>query len=72
MLVKYSTKIDQKAVRGLRRLAERTRVPQARLLTEAIRLLESQYANDVVTPEFREKVDRSIQRNLPLLKRLAQ
>ncbi|MBI3333566.1 MAG: ribbon-helix-helix domain-containing protein [Candidatus Omnitrophica bacterium] len=72
MLIKYSTKLGQKEVRVLRRLSEQTRIPQSRLLEEAIQLLEAQFANDVVTPEFRRMADRSIQRNLPLLKRLAE
>ncbi len=71
MQVKYSTKLDQREVRVLRRLSEQTRIPQSKLLKEAVHLLEAQFANDVVTPEFRRMVDRSIQRNLPLLKRLA-
>ena len=71
MDIKYSTKLGQKEVRVLRRLSEQTRIPQSKLLEEAIHLLEAQFANDVVTPELRQMVDRSIQRNLPLLKRLA-
>ena len=71
MQIKYSTKLGQKEVRTLRRLSEQTRIPQSKLLEEAVHLLEAQFANDVVTPEFRRMVDQSIQRNLPLLKRLA-
>ena len=72
MDTKYSTTLGQKEVQALRRLSEQTRIPQSKLLREAIHLLEAQFANDVVTPEFRRMVDRSIQRNLPLLKRLAE
>ncbi len=72
MQIKYSTKLGQKEVRVLRRLSEQSRIPQSKLLEEAIHLLEAQFANDVVTPEFRRLVDQSIQRNLPLLKRLAE
>lgn len=72
MQIKYSTKLDQKDVRILKRLAEQTRVPQSKLLEEAIHLLEAQYANDVVNPDFRRRVDASIARNRPLLKRLAE
>lgn len=72
MHVKYSTRLGHKEVQTLKRLAEHTRVPQSKLLEEAIHLLEAQYANDVVTPEFRRLVDRSIARHRPLLKRLAE
>lgn len=72
MQIKYSTKLSQKEIQTLRRLATRTRIPQSKLLEEAIQLLEAQYTNDVVTPEFRRQVDASITRNRPLLKRLAK
>ena len=71
MQIKYSTKLGDKEVRILRHLSEQSRIPQSKLLEDAIHLLEAQFANDVVTPEFRRLVDKSIQRNLPLLKRLA-
>lgn len=72
MQVKYSTTLNEKVVRTLRRLADRSHIPQSKLLEEAVHLLEAQRASDVVTPEFRRLVDRSIQKNLPLLKRLAE
>ena len=72
MHIKYSTKLNQKIVQILKRLAERTRIPQSKLLEEAVQLLEAQYANDVVTPDFRRRVDASIARHRPLLKRLAE
>lgn len=72
MQLKYSTKLGQSEIRALKRLAEQTRIPQSKLLEEAIHLLEAQYAHDVVTPEFRRRVDASIARHRPLLKRLAE
>lgn len=72
MQIKYSTKLGQSEVKALKRLSEQTRVPQSKLLEEAIHLLEAQYKNDVVTPEFRRAVDASIARHRPLLKRLAE
>ena len=72
MQIKYSTKLGQKEVRTLKRLSEQSRIPQSKLLEEAIHLLEAQFANDVVTPEFRRIVDQTIQEDLPALKRLAR
>lgn len=72
MQIKYSTKLGEKEVNALKRISEQSRIPQSKLLEEAIHLLEAQFSNDVVTPEFRRRVDHSIQRNLPLLKRLAE
>lgn len=71
MQIKYSTTADEKIVRKLKRLSEKSRIPQSKLFEEAVLLLEAQHASDVVSPEFRRVVDRSIQKNLPLLKRLA-
>ena len=72
MKLNFSTKLGAKEVRTLKRLSEQSRVPQSKLLEDAIHLLEAQFSTDVLTPEFRRLVDRSIQRNLPLLKRLAE
>ncbi len=72
MQIKYSTKLGAKEVRTLKRLSEQSRIPQSKLLEEAIHLLDAQFSNDVITAEFRRVVDQSIQRNLPLLKRLAK
>lgn len=70
-MVKYSTQLHEKGVRTLRRLSEQTRIPQSKLLEEAIELLAAQFANDVITPEFRRIVDKTIQEDLPALRRLA-
>ena len=72
MQMKYSTKLERTQVQVLKRLSEQTRIPQSRLLEEAIHLLEAQYTNDVITPDFRRRVDASIARHRPLLKRLAE
>lgn len=72
MQVKYSTMLDARKVKQLREWSSQTKVPQAKLLEEAIDLLGASLAHDVVTPEFRRMVDASISRHRPLLKRLAE
>ena len=72
MQIKYSTTLGQKEVRVLKRLSEKSRIPQSKLLEEAIHLLEAQFEQDVVTPEFRRLVDQTIKEDLPALRRLAQ
>ena len=72
MQIKYSTKIGEKEVRTLKRLSEKSRIPQSKLLEEATHLLDAQFANDVVTPEFRRLVDQTIKEDLPALRRLAK
>ena len=72
MKLNYSTKLEAKKVRALKRLSEQSRIPQAKLLEEAIDLLEAQFSTDVITPEFRRTVDQTIQEDLPALRRLAK
>lgn len=72
MQVKYSTIASEKAVRTIKRLSEKTRIPQSKLFEEAIRLLEAQHASDIVTSEFRRVVDEVVKEDLPALRRLAQ
>lgn len=72
MTVKYSTTLNEKAVRTLKRLSDQSHIPQSKLLEEAIHLLEAQHASDVVTPEFRRVVDEVVKEDLPALRRLAQ
>lgn len=64
--------MDVKRARRLKQWSQETKIPQAKLLEQAIDLLGAQLACDRVTPEFRRRVDASIQRHLPLLKRLAE
>ncbi len=72
MQIKYFTKLGAKEGRTLRRLSEQSRVPQSKLLEDAIHLLEAQFTNDVVTPEFRRMTDQIIKEDLPALKKLAE
>ncbi len=72
MKLNLSTKLGAKEVRTLKRLSEQSRIPQSRLLEEAIHLLEARFVNDVITPEFRRLVDQTLKDDLPALKRLAQ
>ncbi len=72
MQVKYSTKLGENEARTLKRLSQQSRIPQSKLLEEAIHLLEAQFSNDVVAPEFRRSVDQTIKEDLPALRRLAR
>ena len=72
MQIKYSTKLGEKEVRALRRISEKSRIPQSKLLEEAIHLLEAQFSMDVITPDFRRLVDQTVKEDLPALRRLAE
>ena len=72
MKLNFSTKLEAKKVRTLKRLSEQSRIPQSKLLEDAIDLLETQFATDVITPEFRRAVDQTVKEDLPALRRLAE
>ena len=72
MKLNFSTKLEAKRVRTLKKLSEQSRIPQSKLLEDAILLLEAQFATDVITPEFRRVVDQTIKEDLPALRRLAE
>ena len=72
MKLNFSTKLGAKEVRTLRKLSEQSRIPQSKLLEEAIHLLEAQFAHNLVTPEFRRVVDQVIKEDLSALRRLAE
>ena len=72
MKLNFSTKLEAKRVRTLKKLSEQSRIPQSKLLEDAILLLEAQFATDVITPEFRRVVDQTIKEDLSALRRLAQ
>lgn len=72
MKLNFSTKLGSKEVRTLKRLSEQSRIPQSKLLEDAIHLLEAQLTHNLVTPEFRRVVDQTIKEDLPALKRLAK
>ena len=72
MKLNFSTKLEAKKVRTLKRLSEQSRIPQSKLLEEAIDLLETQFATDIITSEFRRAVDQTVKEDLPALRRLAE
>ena len=72
MAIKFSTNLGEKEARALRRISEKTRIPQSKLVEEAIHLLEAQHATDVITPDFRRLVDQTIKEDRPALRRLAE
>lgn len=72
MKLNFSTKLEAKRVRTLKRLSEQSRIPQSKLLEDAIDLLEAQFATDVITPGFLQVVDQTIKEDLPALRRLAE
>ena len=72
MKLNFSTKLGAKEARTLKRLSEQSRIPQSKLLEEAIHLLEAQFTHNLVTPEFRRVVDQTIKEDFTALRRLAE
>ncbi|MBI5202997.1 MAG: ribbon-helix-helix domain-containing protein [Elusimicrobia bacterium] len=70
--VKFSSKIGKREAATLKALSERTRISQAKLLEEAVHLLEAHYAHDVIDAAFRREVDAVIKEDLSALRRLAK
>lgn len=72
MQVKYSTTLDAKQVKQLKQWSQETKIPQAKLMGQALDLLGAQLVCDRITPEFRRIVDQVIKEDLPALRRLAK
>jgi len=72
MKVSISTRIDAKLKKKLDALSKRSRVPQTALVEEALELLFSVRTSSPITPEFREMVDRYIEKNRKALEELSR
>jgi hypothetical protein len=72
MKVPISTRIDKRLKKRLDDLSKRSRVPQTSLVEEALELFFSVHTGNPVTPQFREMVDRYIEKNRKALKDLAK
>lgn len=72
MQIKYSTTLEAGRVKKLKQWSQETKIPQAKLVEQAIDLLGAQLVCDRVTPEFRRIVDQVIKEDLPALRRLAE
>lgn len=68
----FTTKLDEKTLETLKKVSERTRIPQSELVREGISLALRRYAEDVLTPELRDEIESLLKEDAGLLKRLAK
>lgn len=69
--VQYSTKLASDQVEALRRLSEKTHIPQAVLVRQAIGILIETLSKKSVSLDFLSLVKKRVKEDTGLLKRLA-
>lgn len=68
----FSTKLPKEQLKAIKKLSEKTRIPQSELIREGIHLVLLRYEEDVVTPQLRKEIDSLLQKDAKLLERLAK
>jgi len=69
--VQYSTKLTAEQVKALKRISERTHIPQAVLIRQAINALIEEMKDKVVSLDFLDLVKKRVKAEKKLLKKLA-
>ncbi len=68
----FTAKIDEKTLKALKAVSERTRIPQSELLREGIALVLRRHAEDVLTVGLKNEIEALLKEDSALLKRLAK
>lgn len=68
----YTTKLDEKVLKALKAVSERTRIPQSELVREGVELALRRHAEDVVSAQLREDIENLLKEDRKLLQRLAK
>lgn len=69
--VQYSTKLTPEQVKGLKEISEKTHIPQAVLVREAVDVLIEELNNKDNSKDFLSLVRKRVKEEKSLLKRLA-
>lgn len=69
--VQYSTKLASDQVKALRKISEKTHIPQAVLVRQAIEILIETLSKKSVSLDFLSLVKKRVKEDTGLLKRLA-
>ena len=69
--VQYSTKLTPEQVKGLKEISEKTHIPQAVLVREAVDVLIEELNNRDSSKDFLSLVRKRVKEEKSLLKRLA-
>lgn len=68
----YTTKLDERTLKALKAVSERTRIPQSELVREGVELALRRHAEDVVSPELRKEIEALLKEDKGLLQRLSK
>lgn len=68
----FTTKLDEKTLKALKAVSDRTRISQADLVREGVELALRRHAEDIVSPELRQEIEEIVAEDKGLLKRLAK
>lgn len=68
----YTTKLDEKTLKALKAVSERTRIPQSELVREGVELALRRHAEDILTPELRQDIEDLLREDKKLLRRLSK
>ncbi len=68
----FTTKLDEKTVKALKAVSERTRIPQSELVREGVELALRRHAEDIVSPQLRQDIEDLLKEDKGLLQRLAK
>ena len=68
----YTTKLDERTLKALKAVSERTHIPQSDLIREGIDLALRRHAEDVVAPELRKEIEELLNEDRSLLQRLSK
>lgn len=69
--VQYSTKLTPGQIKELKRISEKTHIPQAVLVRQAISILIEELKDKVISLNFLELVKKRVKEDKTLLKKLA-
>jgi len=69
--IQYSTKLAPKQIKALKKISEKTHIPQAVLVRQAIDILIEELTGKTVSLDFLSLVKKKIKEDKKLLKRLA-
>ncbi|MBI4056722.1 MAG: ribbon-helix-helix domain-containing protein [Elusimicrobia bacterium] len=67
-----TTKLDEKTLKALKAVSEKTRIPQSELIREGISLVLRRHSEDAITPELKNEIDDLLREDKELLKRLSK
>lgn len=68
----YTTKLDEKTLKALKAVSERTRIPQSELVREGVELALRRHAEDIVSPALRQDIEDLLKEDKGLLQRLSK